>query len=115
MKCKKIEAVSDRKLDSSKGICLLACSFFAIGNNQEIVCGKREGVLEKKRLKSKEEIGSGEKVEKFAEVEHKYFFKVWGRKKKNVSENITEQECEEIHLVPSSLRQEEDFSLNFWS
>ena len=65
MKYKKIEAVSGRKLDSSKGICLHACSFPAVGNNQ-IVCGKREGGLEKNWLKSKEEIGSGEKVEKFA-------------------------------------------------
>ena len=31
------------------------------------------------------------------EDEHKYFFKVLGRKKENVGENITEQECEKMN------------------
>lgn len=65
MKYKQIEAVSGKKLDSSKGICLHAYSFLAVGNNQ-IVCGKSKGGLEKNWLKGEEERGSSEKVEKFA-------------------------------------------------
>lgn len=104
MKYKKIEAVFGRKLDSSKGIYLHACSFLAVGNNQEIVCGKREGGLEETWLKSKEEIGSGEKVEILLRLNISISLKYWAGRKRSVSENITEQECEKIHLVPSSLR-----------
>ena len=81
-KKKKIEAVSGRKLDSSKGIYLHACSFLAVGNNKEIVCGKREGGLEKNWLKSKEEIGSGEKVEILLKLNISISLKYWAGRKR---------------------------------
>lgn len=61
---------------------LLACLFIPCCWKQSGDCGKREGGLEETWLKSKEEIGSGEKVEILLRLNISISLKYWAGRKR---------------------------------
>lgn len=71
--------------------------------------------FQSKMVDKEEEIGSGTKVKRFAKDEYIQFIKAWGRTMETVGVNGSEQECEKIHLVLSTLKQEQEFLLSLWS